>query len=606
MGCETDKRDVLFLADVKPHPKPAHPFTIPGTISSRSIMTPTTPFPKPWENSRLIEEPVSEAVANPTAQTAPTTSAAPGSAARWTRGVWITALVYAAIRIALIPSAGDVTNSFSHDGAYNLIVARNLLAGRGLVNDAHWLVFLNPASLPIPFHNANPLYPLSIAGFSWLTHAPPWYSALLISALSSVFLLVGLWQLLIPITKAPAWSLAMAWTAVLWPSVFEISCAIAPDGLTLTLAVWAVVAIRSAAPLRATISGGLLLGAAWLTRSSAILLVPALALYSALRFPFRHAALRMGALLAVFVIVVSPWLWYTKKVWGNPLRSDAGYYLFAQLEVNERFPGAELKFYHSPVLPRPLGERLREPGTLVKSVVNGMMKVVWRMGGEWSMHEWEWAIALMILVAPLGLERKVWRRPETWGVLAYGATALGAFSIRGESIEPRYLSLVSVLVAMLAVRGLLSLPSGVPRAGRLGRMMLGTKAVVAASFGIAILYDCWRTFTFRAAVNPETAAYAALARTVDSAYAKGRPVVVGDAPYFYTYATGAPSLSFPEASDAYLLQYMDRYHAPLVLLTAHELGYWRPAWQSTAGLPDGLWLVHEAEDARVYERTRQP
>ena len=49
-------------------------------------------------------------------------------------------IVYAVLRIALIPSAADVTKSFSHDSAYIAIVARNLLAGRGLVNDAAYRI----------------------------------------------------------------------------------------------------------------------------------------------------------------------------------------------------------------------------------------------------------------------------------------------------------------------------------------------------------------------------------------------------------------------------------------------------------------------------------
>src|SRR5262245_31338304 len=73
--------------------------------------------------------------------------------------------LYVALRWLLIPAAGEQAAGFSHASAYLTTVAANLRAGRGYVNDAHWLVFLRPASLPMPYHNANRSTP---------PPSPPW------------------------------------------------------------------------------------------------------------------------------------------------------------------------------------------------------------------------------------------------------------------------------------------------------------------------------------------------------------------------------------------------------------------------------------------------
>src|SRR5207302_1604743 len=78
--------------------------------------------------------------------------------------VWAIVAIYIGVRLSLLPADASASWGFTHDSAYIGIVARNVIAGLGLVNQAHWLVFLAPDSLPMPFHNANPLYPLAVAG----------------------------------------------------------------------------------------------------------------------------------------------------------------------------------------------------------------------------------------------------------------------------------------------------------------------------------------------------------------------------------------------------------------------------------------------------------
>ena len=69
---------------------------------------------------------------------------------------------------------------------------------------------------------------------------------------------------------------------------------------------------------------GALLGLAWLTRSAAITVAPAMAVWIVIQLGWRQL-LRTGARIGIaFLVMVSPWLVHTAMVWGDPLRSDLG------------------------------------------------------------------------------------------------------------------------------------------------------------------------------------------------------------------------------------------------------------------------------------------
>ena len=101
-----------------------------------------------------------------------------------------------ALRLALIPGSAEYTRAFSHDSAYLAAAAANVLSGKGLVNDALWLVFMMPASLPMPYHNANPLFSMLTVGIAYFTGADVFEAGFVVSALSSVILFAALVALL--------------------------------------------------------------------------------------------------------------------------------------------------------------------------------------------------------------------------------------------------------------------------------------------------------------------------------------------------------------------------------------------------------------------------
>ncbi len=514
-------------------------------------------------------------------------------------------IVYAVLRIALIPSAADVTRSFSHDSAYIAIVTRNVLAGRGLVNDASWLVFLNPPSLPMPFHNANPLYILVTAAVAWLTNADVVRAGLIVSAVSSALLIGAVVWLVSSFTTRRVALIAAVGTAF-FPTVYQLSLSMLPDALCLALSVAFVAAFVRDEQRWTWIAAGVLFGLAWLTRSSSSLLLPAAFVYGVLAWGVRRTVIRcVGVGVATFV-VVSPWLWHSYQVWHNALRSDASYYLIQDIVVDKLGPhtdAALLRYWHGTVVPPSMGAVVAlDPVWFVRWVAVGAVQVVLALGSAWAASSILTASLIALLFAAALLEApKHWRRPEWIAAAVYAATTVGIFAIRPRSVEVRYLALLSILGAIVfmavTVRAVTDL--------RQGRR--GTAPVVAAAgllFWLAVvpIADVSLSRLMRRP-NAERVAQRAMHLRMRDLTPAG-PVVV-ESPYFYSYDTQRQALSMPDSDDRFLMSYMNRYGARAVLLTDAELAFWRPAW-SRGQLPGELHVVERFPSASLFGLVSPP
>ena len=271
--------------------------------------------------------------------------------ARRTWPVWVGLGLYTAVRLALLPADPEVVPGFSHDSNYIAIVANNLLAGRGYVNDALWLVFLQPEQLPVPYHNANPLFPTAVAGLTWLTGQSAAWAGLALSAASSAALFAALF-VLAGLCVRPVWQQALlAAAGTFFPAVFEDSLSMLPDAPCTALQAWCAASLFCARGPRAAALGGGFFGLAWLTRSSAVLMLPAVGLYLVLRDGWKPALGNAAVFGLVAAAVASPWLWHTAVVWGNPLRSATSYYLFEDYVARQRGIPVE-HYWHSPEAPQ--------------------------------------------------------------------------------------------------------------------------------------------------------------------------------------------------------------------------------------------------------------
>jgi hypothetical protein len=510
------------------------------------------------------------------------------------------ALVYIALRVALIPDGAELTRAFSHDSAYLAAAASNVLTGKGLVNDALWLVFMMPASLPMPYHNANPLFSLATVAVAFVSRTDVFHAGFVVTTASSLILLVSL-VLLIRRHVSNHWgALGIALLVVVFPPVLVDSFRYLSDALCAALLIAFFAAVVRATSAWSWIFAGALLGLAWLTRGAVVAIGPALAVYLFMRFRPRDAVAR-GAMIGVGVIVVAtPWLLHTKAVWGSYLRSDASYSIVQDF-ATEKY-GSVVKFRHATEPPPTLTAFVREaPAAAARRIATGTLKVTKRTLGWWSLHNIFVALVMGIGLLAWCLNPRRLLSPEGVGLIVFGACTLVMLGILGDSFEERYVQTFTVLYALFALLGYVELWRQVQ--SRSAHLVLAAAFVIV--WAVIIPLRAIDAYRYWYATDPALVAYRSASAEVDRRFAQGTPVVVGLDPYFYSIETFTPAINFPDASDEFLFRFMDRYGARYVFLTASELELWRPSWRSATELPAGVRLAGTVGDGFVFSRDPQ-
>jgi 4-amino-4-deoxy-L-arabinose transferase-like glycosyltransferase len=526
------------------------------------------------------------------------------------------ALIYAVLLIVGLPHAPFDVNGFSHDSAYVDRLVRNLLAGRGFVNDALWPVFLKPAAIPLPFHNQNPLYALAIALVAPLASGDTGLAGFIVSAAADAAILWALATLAFErLGLGLGESLIVGATGALFPTVFSTGGRYLPDAMCAAGLLWCFVwTCRKArwAPVMA----GVFFGIAWLTRSTAVLALPTIGIFMLVDRGFRRTLVD-GAVMGVAALVVaSPWLVYTAQVWGSPFRSDGPFSLVAEFQARLAYGGEQQRYWHSlPTPPRLRGLIASHPTEwlsfylhsfppLLRAIVGGLANGIVGPGSYVAL------VAICVLAAfggwRLWSTRSSLSRQDRGIMLAFAmfvATNLAFFALLGGSIELRYLcamnALVAATLAVVAVRA-----ARMVRSGGMGSQRLATMVVVVAAVGAALaLREDARIRRFQRKPNGGTVAYYALARRMSIGAPGNDPVVVGDVPYFFNLATDRRALSIPWSTDEELRAYMTRYGSRHVLLTGDEQKFWRPSWTSDAAVPAFLRVAARDSSATLYELT---
>lgn len=528
---------------------------------------------------------------------------------------WRTLPAFGALAAILAWSepTSSLVQGYSHDSAYIDRLAQNLVAGNGLVNDALWPVFLKPVSLPMPFHNQNPLYPLSIALVSAGTGVSTTVVGFLVSALAAAALVWGIARLAVELSglrELQGWILGAA--CLLFPPVWASVFAFVPDMLAASFLLWCFVWVTRSGGL-SPVWAGALFGLSWLTRSTATLAAPAIAAYLVVRWgPW--TALRRGAILAgCAVVVVSPWLLYSAEVWGDPFRSDAPFTVVSDYHAVKSYGGDPERYWHAVSFPASFGQVLRsEPIQWAKYWVRGLANVLKQLlkafaGGGVSRTSGAAVLAVLIAATAstaLALRGRWFRSQSDRAALValgvYGATQVLVFAMLGRAFEIRYVCLFAALTGMcLGGAWLRCLDQA--RHGTSGGKALAW-VVVAAGLVLSLFLAREDVLVFARvrALDPERASYFAIVRRVADLNPSEAPVVVGQHPYFYSLATTGRSLSIP-LDDEGLAAYMARYHARFVILTNRELEYWRPQWMGGRALPDFLRIAHRWDGAVVFE-----
>jgi 4-amino-4-deoxy-L-arabinose transferase-like glycosyltransferase len=364
------------------------------------------------------------------------------------------------------------------------------------------------------------------------------------------------------------------------------------------------------------VMAGVFFGIAWLTRSTAVLALPAIGIYMLLDRGFRRTLLDGLVMGLAALVVASPWLVYTAQVWGSPFRSDGPFSLVATFQANLVYGGEQQRYWHSLPTPPRLGLLIRSHtaewlsfyvhsfAPLLRAIVGGLANGV--VGSASYV-----ALAVVGVLSAFGswrlwIARSSLSRQDVGLVLAFAtfiATNLAFFALLGGYIELRYVgpmnALVAVVLAIVAVRAARLVRSGGMGSQRLAAAMVGVAVVGAA---LALREDL-RIYRFQREHNVATVAYYSLARRMSADAAGDDPVVVGDVPYFFNLATDRRALSIPWSTDDELRDYMTRYGSRHVLLTGDEQKYWRPSWTSDAAVPAFLRIVARDSSATLYEFT---
>jgi hypothetical protein len=466
-------------------------------------------------------------------------------------------------RTALLPDDLAVTNAFYHDSGYIGIVARNLLDGRGYVNDAHWLLFLNPPSLPIYFHNANPLFPTMTAGIMMITGWTPATSGAFLSIVGSALIGVGMYSLVRRFRPEGWWAVGCAAVAMALPANWRISHDVLPDALATGLVLCTLAVIVNASRWWHWAGAGVLFGLAWLTRSSATLIVPGAAVWILMRHGLRPGLARGLTLGAAALVVAMPWLIHTARVRGGPFKSDASYYWLINYHAS-RSQSTVDQYYRSLEAPPSTGEVLRnDAGGLLAMAASGIPHETYRVFA--GLADWnKLAFALLGLALVAGAVVLVparWSPEAIAGALVWLATFL-ALAVRAEDIEIRYFSVATTLLAPVLLAPFL-----------FKRRWLALLPV--AYFVVAAAPQDLQTTRELMAKSADLVAIRESLVAADQVAPPGTSLV-SHVPYYATYFTGRQSVSPPYPDKASLLRIMDQYRGSVVLLPTDSLAYYYP------------------------------
>ncbi len=237
--------------------------------------------------------------------------------------------LYACALAARIWAVGLVSFPLTEGSAYYVAVARNLVAGRGLVIDAIWSYATPPLTLPRPaFELWQPM--ASFVAALGMTFNPPAFSAAQLG-----FAIVGsllgplAWLVARDTTRRLALPERRAWFVALGSGVLAgvmgpllLATAVPDSSLPFTvLAVGACIVMPAAVrgDRAALIGLGVLLGTAYLTRLEAVWLGLAfVVMLVASHVDWRTIARRSGGVAAVGGILATPWLLRNLSIFGTP------------------------------------------------------------------------------------------------------------------------------------------------------------------------------------------------------------------------------------------------------------------------------------------------
>ncbi len=514
--------------------------------------------------------------------------------------LWI---LYVIARVLLIPDHGAVVKGFTHDSGYISIVAERVRDGEGFTNPAHWLLFLNPPRLPMPFHNSNPGYPALNAALSALLGVDVVYAGLLVSALSNALLAATVFALVQRLSGDLRFSALCSIAVAMFPPIWRTSYSLFPDSLCAALSLSVIATATRARSSRGWLASGVLFGLSWQVRSTALLILPGL-LWWVLRTRTRRDALAAVLVFAIgAVLVASPWLAHTQQTWGSPFRSDATYYWLQDYYTGPH-GGDVSKFWRSLSPPPSLKQILSSDaeGFLLRTL-SGVPTMIYLLAVGLSEGSRLAAIALFALLAfATAYSFRLWRRPEFQaGFLIVAVTAISLLT-RARSLEIRYFIVAIVFLILWVLLPLREFFLAKAAGSRWGLRMAIASGCALYTLVFLVPQDR-NIFREMTQTSPRLVSYQAVVWEVAREFPDEQAIIT-DLPYLCTYYTKVPALSPPNASKPELLRFMSQYSARLLLLPTDSIEYYYP--ESQGALPPEIQVVKQLGHYTLLRRTTSP
>ncbi len=461
------------------------------------------------------------------------------------------------------------------DTAYYVAVARNLLAGRGLVSDAIWSFGTPPLSFPRPAFEVWLPLPTWLAAIPMAVLGPTFRSAQVMSVIVGALVAVLAWRLAadvaadrgLPAGRARTLAVGAGLTAAVYlPLILHSTL---PDSTALFAALVLAACLVMSRGLRSPdatgllVGLGLLLGLAALTRNEAIWLALAWAILAwrnpGVRRPDRVRSIAIPAVVAACVF--APWAIRDWLTFGSPLPGQAAANALS-LEGSDIFAWSD---------PPTLGRYLAAgPARLLElrlvGVGHDLLDVLLFLG---------------VPVSVLGLAALPWfGRPAAlrpllvYSILAFVTTSL-LFPV--STTWGTFLHAAGAIHVLLVVSALLALDAGIARLGR-WRGWTRPVAWLGPAFAIAasLLFVAVLLPTFGSGSQGSARRYAALPAALAAAGARITPetVVLADNPIWVADALGARAIAVPDEPIASVLSLARRFDARLVVLSGGVVGMW--------------------------------
>jgi hypothetical protein len=503
-------------------------------------------------------------------------------------------LIYAVSLVVLSwAQTASLESEMLHDSAHYLELARSVQRGDGYLTQTHWAINLPRTDLPYPDTYRAPLFPIAVAGVTFLT-GDLFTSAKWICVVTGAMIPVLVFLFARRRFGLPVWLAVLGAAATLVNHHLLISGTRPLTETPFTAGVLGVLyVVTGRSP--AVVWVGLLTGVAWLIRYQAALLIPVCLL--ALTGPTVRVRdwLRRSLLLVIAALVVtSPWLVRNYQLTGSPFYSDLKYHAVSTYD-----PDRSMYAYFHGLAPAQTWPSyvIDHPQHVAEHVLTG----VWRLSKDFPRENagnvFLFTFAAAGWIVLLRRRRETAQRRVNLLFTTYGL--LTAALVVSTFVDHRHLTSLDPFVGLFAAVAVASAWSTFASTRRwLSRGLLTLLL-------IGIVYEGYSSFHRLNANDYHPMADFLAAEPYLREHLSPGEAVMDPKPYFASYRLDHPAVSLPWVDDNGFRSLADRYNVRLAVVPdaiARDKAF-PGSFLETGVTPDWIREVQRIDDPplRIYE-----